>query len=439
MRELFRDSTYRAVYLGQVLSILGTGLATVALGLLAYEFSGEAAGAVLGLAMAIRMAANMGVSTIASGFVSRFSRRKTLVAMDIVRASVAMLLPFITEVWQIFVLIFVLQSASAVASPVIQAAIPDIFPDERRYTKALTMTRLAYDVESVASPVIAGLLLYFMTFHNLFFGTAAGFLASATLISVSGLKSNSVARGGEALARIRAGFAIYYRTPRLLGVLAISFCAAAAISMVVANTVVIVQNNLGLDSQATALALASFGFGSITAAIVLPRLLLALGDRTIMLSGGVLILLSFGAGYFVSEYWQLHLAWICAGLGFASIQTPIGRVVNRSCHRSDRNEAFAAQFALSHACRLITYLVCGFVGAEYGIGAAFIALGAICIASMTVAALVWPRHDDEVLFHRHTGLDPDDPHWQDGDQPSDGGHTHVFVIDDLHRRWPQRG
>ena len=37
--------TYRHLFLAQVLSLLGTGLATVALGLLAYELAGADAGA----------------------------------------------------------------------------------------------------------------------------------------------------------------------------------------------------------------------------------------------------------------------------------------------------------------------------------------------------------------------------------------------------------
>jgi hypothetical protein len=40
-----------------------------------------------------------------------------LVSLDLVRAAVALLLPFVTEIWQVYVLIFVLQSASAAFTP----------------------------------------------------------------------------------------------------------------------------------------------------------------------------------------------------------------------------------------------------------------------------------------------------------------------------------
>ena len=99
-----------------------------------------------------------------------------------VRAAIALLLPFVTEVWQIYVLIFLLQSASAAFTPTFQATIPDILPDERDYTRALSLSRLAYDLESLLSPALAAALLTIIGFHWLFGGTVVGFLVSASLV-----------------------------------------------------------------------------------------------------------------------------------------------------------------------------------------------------------------------------------------------------------------
>jgi MFS family permease len=81
-----------------------------------------------------------------SGFADRLPRRAFLVAMDLVRAAIALLLPFVTEVWQVYVLIFLLQSGSAAFTPTFQATIPDVLPHEKEYTRALSLSRLAYDL-----------------------------------------------------------------------------------------------------------------------------------------------------------------------------------------------------------------------------------------------------------------------------------------------------
>ena len=41
------------------------------------------------------------------------------------------------------------------------------------------------------------------------------------------------------------------------------------------------------------------------------------------------------------------------GFGFSRTQTPIGRIINRSAHNSNRGAVLAAQFALSRACWLV--------------------------------------------------------------------------------------
>ncbi|KKN02535.1 hypothetical protein LCGC14_1116810, partial [marine sediment metagenome] len=150
MLAILADRTYRHLFLAQVMSLLGTGLATVALGLLAFDLAGERAGMVLGTVFTIKMVAYVGIAPIAGAFADRVPRRALLVVLDLVRAGVALALPFVSEVWQVYVLIFLLQSASAAFTPTFQATIPDVLPEEDRYTRALSLSRLAYDLENIA-------------------------------------------------------------------------------------------------------------------------------------------------------------------------------------------------------------------------------------------------------------------------------------------------
>jgi MFS family permease len=108
MLTVLRYRTYRHLFCAQVIALIGTGLATVALGLLAFQVAGENAGAVLGTALAIKMLAYVGVAPVAAAFAERLPRRIMLVSLDLVRCGVAICLPFVSEVWQIYVLIFIL-------------------------------------------------------------------------------------------------------------------------------------------------------------------------------------------------------------------------------------------------------------------------------------------------------------------------------------------
>jgi len=213
--------TYRRLFAAQVIVLLGTGLATVALALLAYDLAGERAGAVLGTALAIKMVAYVTVAPVASTLVAFLPRRGLLVALDIVRAGVALMLPFVTEIWQIYVLIFVLQSASAAFTPTFQAVIPDILTDEKDYTKALSLSRLAYDLENLISPTLAAALLTLMSFHWLFAGTAVGFGVSAALVLLVALPSPPKTTSEPFTERLTRGVRIFLATPRLRGLMAV--------------------------------------------------------------------------------------------------------------------------------------------------------------------------------------------------------------------------
>ncbi|BBI65450.1 hypothetical protein HSBAA_PA_0530 (plasmid) [Vreelandella sulfidaeris] len=89
---------------------------------------------------------------------------------------------FVTEVWQIYVLIFLLNACSAGFTPVFQATIPDILEDEEQYTRALSLSRLAYDLENLLSPMVAAALLMAMSFDVLFVLNALAFVISASLV-----------------------------------------------------------------------------------------------------------------------------------------------------------------------------------------------------------------------------------------------------------------
>lgn len=101
MLDVLRVTAYRKLFTAQIVALLGTGLLTVALGLLAFDLAGGQAGAVLGTALTIKMLAYVFVAPVMAAFVERLPRNAVLVCADLVRAGIALALPFIDQVWQI--------------------------------------------------------------------------------------------------------------------------------------------------------------------------------------------------------------------------------------------------------------------------------------------------------------------------------------------------
>jgi MFS family permease len=464
------NRSYRRLFAAQVIALVGTGLLTVALGLLAYDLAGAEAGAVLGTALAIKMVAYVGVAPVVGAFADKLPRRTFLVAMDLVRAVIALSLPFVTEIWQVYVLIFALQSASAAFTPTFQATIPDILPDEAEYTRALSLARLAYDLESLASPALAAALLAVIGYHDLFAGTVVGFLGSAVLVGSVALPPPAmpVEREGGIYHRITKGARIYLKTPRLQGLLALNGAVAAAGAMVIVNTVVIVRAVLGGTDSDVAIVLASYGAGSMAVAFLLPRLLERVSDRAVMLAGAwilaagtlvMAVILSSGVlpARVTAGLPLLLPVWAALGAANAAVLTPSGRLLRRSAHAEDRPALFAAQFALSHACWLAAYPLAGWIGALAGVGAAFTVMGVLAVAATSLAMRLWPAGDAEEVEHVHLAFGHEHPHIHDehhqhahegweGPEPhvhphrhAPVRHKHALVIDRHHVEWPRHG
>ncbi|WP_424978175.1 MFS transporter [Leisingera sp. S232] len=438
MLSILRNRTYRHLFLAQIVALTGTGLATVALGLLAFDLAGDRAGVVLGTALTIKMIAYVTVAPIAAAWTEQLDRRKVLIALDMLRMAVAVCLPFVSEVWQVYVLIFVLQSASAGFTPAFQASIPDVLTEEKDYTQALSLSRLAYELESLFSPMLAAALLVLVSSSTLFWGTAAGFAGSALLLLSITLPSPAPRTPRPIWERTSRGIRNYLRTPRLRGLLALNWVVSAMAAMVLVNTVVLVRAGMEQGESAVALALACFGGGAMLSAMLLPRLLQHIPDRRVMLAGGALgsaalMVLALTTLAQPLGFVRLAIAWFVIGLGYSAVLTPSGRLLARSAHAADRPAIFAAQFTLSHACWLVFYPLSAWLMAVWGAGVAMLVLALLASAGLVAARHLWPADSGAPVAHSHPDLPPDHPHLQ-------GSHTHAhpIIIDDLHTEIPRK-
>lgn len=402
---LFGIRDYRHLFAAQVVALFGTGLTTVALGLLAYQLAGPAAGGVLGNTLTLKMICYVTIAPIAAAHAHRLPRRLMLVALDLVRATVVLALPFVDQTWQIYLLVATLQSASAAFTPTFQALIPDVVTDEEQYTRALSASQLAVTMEGLLSPVLAALALTVMNFHWLFLGTTAGFIASAVLVLTTRIPD--VVPGGHdnVWDRALSGIRTFVGTPRLRGVLALDLTVACAGSIVMVSTVNYVRDDLGGGQAEVAWLLAAAGAGTMLAALSLPPLLRRIPERSVMLAGGVTLLFGIGGALesttaTAAYRWAAAaVVWALLGAGMSLVLTPVGRVLRRAADTADRPALFAAQFSLSHLCWLLAYPIAGWGATLAGFAATWTVLGAIGAVGVLTAVRVWPRHDVNSPVH----------------------------------------
>lgn len=393
------DPRYRRLFAAQVLSLVGTGLTTVALTLLAYDLEGGDAGVVLGIALGLKMVAYVGVAPLVAAFARRVDRRRLLVALDLLRALVVVAMTQVDAVWQVYGLIFVLSVCAAAFTPTFQALVPVVLPEEERYTRALSFSRVAYELEGLLSPALAAGLLALASYNVLFLGDGVTFVLSAALVASLTLPAPpATVERGRGWARVTRGLRHYVRVAELRGLLALNVAVAAGSALVVVDTVLFVRDELGRGAGDVAVALGAAGLGALLVALAIPKALRVLGERRVLLGGGGLLALALAATA-TGPHWTTLLAlWFVIGAGLAAVQTPAGRLVARAVRADDGPELYAAQFALTHLCWLVTYPVAGILGSLAGLDAAAVVLAILAAGAVLVAATQLPAPGPRAEF-----------------------------------------
>lgn len=280
--------------------------------------------------------------------------------------------------------------------------IPSVLPDSREYTRALSLARLAYDLEALVSPVIAAALLTVVTYNNLFLGTALGFACSAVLVLITKLPHlERDTSTGTFWQRLPTGLKVFARTSTLRFVMCANLVVGAGTAIVLVNSVVYVQATFHYDDAALALTLGAYGAGSLLTALTIPWLVERFGVIPTMTTGAFIIAAGLAAamgvsGFFVSPSidWPLLLGvWAVLGIGTSLVNTPSSRLLADASTPANRNLVYTAQFALSHACFLITYPIAGWVGSVslFGAAAALFVVAAIACGGVAATAALARR------------------------------------------------
>ncbi|WP_244652225.1 hypothetical protein [Glutamicibacter sp. FBE19] len=275
----------------------------------------------------------------------------------------------------------------------------------------LSLSRLAYDMESLISPLLATLLLAATSYHSLFLGTVLGFSCSAVLVSVTEFPESMAPGNTKFFHRFTGGVQAFWARPELRSLKALNLVVAATTAMVIVNTVVLVQGGHGRSQTHSALLLGAYGAGSMMVALTVPGLLDRFPDRRVMLCGAdclpLLLLAASGTihwGRGTSQWIALMATWLLIGAAIATILTPSSWLLRRNSTEQNRPGIFAAQISLSHACFLITYPLAGATGAVLGLAETALVLVTIGLLGSVLAVFSWRSGIEPCTLDASTGI-----------------------------------
>ena len=222
---------FSIVWLGQLVSMTGSGMTRFALTIWVWQETGEATA--LAVVALFSFAPAIFFSPIAGVIVDRVSRKRVMIASDLAAglSTVALLILYSTgrlEIWHLWVAGFFASAFESFQFPAYSAAITTMV-EKKHYTRANAMLGMVHSASTIIAPASAGALLPLLGINGIMIIDIATFVfAIGTLLFVLISNPPETAAGrasrGNLLQESAFGFRYIFSNRSLLGLLLI-FCA----------------------------------------------------------------------------------------------------------------------------------------------------------------------------------------------------------------------
>jgi len=364
-----RNPAFARLYLSQTTSLLGDALTWVGLALLAFELAGKNSSVILGAALTLRVTAFVVLSPLAGALADRLDRKRILVVSDLGRMVIIALMPFVTQAWQVYALMFLLNALTAFFTPTYQATIP-LVTGKEDYGQAIALSGATYELLGVLGPGIAGGFAAFLGVRSIFLVDAATFLISAVLIftlprSLNVARDPSETSSALTLRDVSEGSVRLWKDRPIRYALLLELVASVAGALILVNTVGLLKGSLGLGNLEYGWVMAAFGVGATLAALAVGALEKRVSRTRFMLLGALVTTLAVIPANFLG-YLPLMALWLIAGAGQNWVNLPTQALIADRTPPEAQGRVYGAHFAWSHLWWALAYPLAGFLGSRVG-------------------------------------------------------------------------
>ena len=306
-----RHRNFRLFLTGQIISLVGTWMQTVAQSWLVYRLTGSSV--LLGSVNFVGQIPMFLLSPIGGVVADRSHRHRIIIATQVASMVLAFALAALTlsgaiRIWEIFVLSLLLGIVNAFDIPARQAFLVEMTSRED-LMNAIALNSSAFNGARIAGPAIAGILVAWVGEGWCFFANAVSYIAViAGLLRMSVAPFKARPNQPSALRHVADGFRFVARTTPVRAILLLVGLVSLAGMQFSVLMPIFADRILHAGAQGLGILMGASGIGALAGALILAsrRGVRGLG-RWIAISTGV-----FSALLFVFSYSRSF--WMTAGL-----------------------------------------------------------------------------------------------------------------------------
>jgi MFS family permease len=390
----YRD--FRLLWLGLLISNLGTWMQFTAMGFFVASVAGSPHRAALDLGIlgAARAIPVLALSPLAGVVADQFPRRRVLFVTNTTMAFAALLLAILAASHRLelvgLVLISALNSgANAFDSPTRQSWLP-LLVDREYIGNAVGLNSIAFNAPAVIGPAIAGLLIVWIGVAGAFCFNAVATLAVVAAVLMMRPSPPSAARREPTLRAMRQGIAFIMRHPALRWIIFAQFVTALLARPYGQLTPALAVNVLHAGARGLGWAVSAIGIGGFGGALVTAYFAQRERRSKLWLQSGVLMSLGIFVLAFVPALALALPVLFVIGVGTLASLGMTNTLIQTLSPEEVRGRALSIYTMIAIGVVPLGALVDGAIAAAIGLRPTFALAGALCTALFLAIWLLRP-------------------------------------------------
>ncbi len=375
------NPSFRRLFLAQATSRAGDAFNTVALVVLVFELTGSGVGVAGTVVFEVLPFIVLGPA--AGVIADRFPRRRVMVAADVIRAALALVLVAAHgSVPVAYGVAFGLSVGSLLFNPAAAAVVPDVVGERDLVEANAALWSVAVTIQIVLAP-LAGLIVATWGVGVAFAVNAASYVGSA--LWLKGLTAARQPQGGTARGwtAVREGTRVVRNNALLARLAVVQVLAALSAGATSGLLVVLASERLGVGPSGFGLLLSAIGIGAATGPLLLRRFIRP-GDKRWLFGPlalrGVVDLLLAAVRQPVLAGGALTLYGVGTSTGMVAYQSTVQSAVPPEI----RGRVFALYDVLWSAARLISLGAGGLLADALSIRSVYVIGGLILLVAAGV-------------------------------------------------------
>jgi MFS family permease len=387
--SLARNRSFLLLWAGQFVSQIGDRLAWVAFPWLVYEATGSTLGT--GAVFALYTLPYLFFGAAAGVLVDRFDRRRVMIAMDVLRAGLALLVPLAAG-WSlplVYVLSFAIATCGVLFEPARLAMVPEIVA-KGRLLRANSFLATAENLTEILGWALAGVLVATLSTATAFRLDAVSFAVSAVCLAL--IRYRAPARAAaERTARafwreLREGLSFLRHHRGLLANTVVVLASIAGIGASAPLTFFLAVRVFGGDTRAFGALEAAMGIGFFAGSLLLAAFATHARKGWTMIAGLLAMGLCLAVVALTHSVWQAAVPYALFGIANAAALIAVDTYLQEVVPERLRGRVLGTRFTLTQGTYAIAVLASGALAGVVDVRVLFVAAGAL-IAIPAVAGL----------------------------------------------------